>query len=129
MLYYMCKESGLPPTWPQLEHAIKRNFGGLESDEWNPFAEFKREINVDEKLPDVPQEVDKLIGTISMHDLGLFFQKLRIINPDCTELGLIRTSLGSSEQMWQEYVCNCTSTVKDLLHCYVQGKSLCSVLD
>lgn len=57
MLYYMCKKSGLPPTWPQLEHAIKRNFGGLESDMWSPFAEFEKEIFVDKNLPEVPKEV------------------------------------------------------------------------
>ena len=28
MLYWMCEKSNCPPTGPQLEHAIKRNFGG-----------------------------------------------------------------------------------------------------
>ncbi len=51
----MCKNSGLPPTWPQLEHAIKRNFGGLKLDDWTPFDEFK--INKDEGLPNVPEDV------------------------------------------------------------------------
>lgn len=60
MLYYMCKKSGLPPTWRQLEHAIKRNFGGLESDQWSPFAEFEKELFVDKNLPaDAPEEVHK----------------------------------------------------------------------
>ena len=31
MLYWMCEKSNSPPTGPQLEHAIKRNFGGLDS--------------------------------------------------------------------------------------------------
>ena len=31
MLYWMCEKSNCPPTGPQLEHAIKRNFGGLDS--------------------------------------------------------------------------------------------------
>ena len=44
MLYYMCEQSGVAPTWPQLEHAIKRNFGGLESVDCNPFEEFKKQI-------------------------------------------------------------------------------------
>ena len=30
MLYWMCERTGNPPTEKQLEHAIKRNFGGLE---------------------------------------------------------------------------------------------------
>ena len=28
MLYWMCERCHLPPTGRQLEHAIKRNFGG-----------------------------------------------------------------------------------------------------
>lgn len=55
MLYYMCEKSNYPPTWPQLEHAIKRNFGGLESEKWSPFEVFKNEIGLD--LPEVPDEV------------------------------------------------------------------------
>ncbi len=53
MLYFMCEKSGLPPTWPQLEHAIKRNFGGLESEELNPFEEFKKEIKMTYGPPDL----------------------------------------------------------------------------
>lgn len=49
----MCEQSGLPPTWPQLEHAIKRNFGGLESDNLNPFEEFKKEIKLNYGPPDL----------------------------------------------------------------------------
>ena len=44
MLYYMCEQSGMAPTRLQLEHAIKRNFGGLESDDCNPFVEFMNQI-------------------------------------------------------------------------------------
>ncbi len=58
MLYYMCEKSGLPPTWPQLEHAIKRNFGGLESERLNPFKEFENMIGMTRELPaDYPREV------------------------------------------------------------------------
>jgi len=46
MLYWMCEKSGLPPTWPQLEHAIRRNFGGMESDELDPLEEFKQRIHI-----------------------------------------------------------------------------------
>ena len=46
MLYAMCQKSKDKPTWPQLEHAIKRNFGGLETEKLNPFNEFK--ISLDE---------------------------------------------------------------------------------
>ena len=46
MLYWMCEKSGRPPTWPQLEHAIRRNFGGMELDEMDTLEEFKREIEM-----------------------------------------------------------------------------------
>ena len=59
MLYWMCEKSGLPPTWPQLEYAICRNFGGMESDELDPLEEFKQQIHI-RGVPDlqsIPQEV------------------------------------------------------------------------
>jgi len=49
----MCERSGLPPTWPQLKHAIKRNFGGLELDELNPYKEFKDRIQMNRDPPDL----------------------------------------------------------------------------
>lgn len=49
MLYWMCKETrGLPLTWPQMKHAIMRNFGGLKSDEMNPFEEFRKRLMMSE---------------------------------------------------------------------------------
>ena len=50
MLYWMCKKSGgLPLTWPQMKHAIKRNFGGLKSKDWDPFDEFEKRLNLPTK--------------------------------------------------------------------------------
>ncbi len=41
----MCEKSeGHPLSWPQLNHAIRRNFGGLESEEINPLEEFSKAI-------------------------------------------------------------------------------------
>ena len=40
MVYSIAAKSGERPRWPQLEHAIKRNFGGLVEGE--PVAIFKR---------------------------------------------------------------------------------------
>lgn len=61
MLYSMCQESNDKPTMPQLEHAIKRNFGGLETEDLNPFEEFMRVIPKDKhrdfKIDDVPIKV------------------------------------------------------------------------
>ncbi len=53
----MCETSKRPPTWPQLEHAIKRNFGGLESKELNPFEIFDKEITMSKELPECSDEV------------------------------------------------------------------------
>jgi hypothetical protein len=50
MLYWMCKKSrGQPPTWPQMKHAIMRNFGGLKSDKVDPFEIFCKELNMAEE--------------------------------------------------------------------------------
>ena len=57
MLYYMCDESGCPPTGHQLEHAIKRNFGGWESVKWSPYQEFTKLIPMNQELPSIPEEV------------------------------------------------------------------------
>ena len=59
MLYWMCEKSNLPPTGPQLKHAICRNFGGMESDELDTLEEFKRYIPVSDPpdLQSIPEEV------------------------------------------------------------------------
>ena len=59
MLYSMCQESGDIPTLAQLDHAIKRNFDGFETDNFSPFEEFKSEIPRYRKinLKDIPVKV------------------------------------------------------------------------
>ena len=61
MLYWMCdKSGGRPLSWPQLEHAIKRNFGGLESEGLDPFEVFKKTLGYldkDQDFASVPKEV------------------------------------------------------------------------
>ena len=59
MLYWMCEKSGLPPTGPQLKHAICRNFGGMESDELDTLVEFQRYIPIRDPpdLQSIPEEV------------------------------------------------------------------------
>ena len=52
MLYWMCHKSNRPPTGRQLEHAIRRNFGGLEQKDLNPLKIFKTH------LPSVGEKVD-----------------------------------------------------------------------
>ena len=59
MLYWMCEKSNLPPTGPQLKHAICRNFGGMESDELDTLEEFKKQIHISDQpdLQSIPQKV------------------------------------------------------------------------
>ena len=63
MLYWMCEKLNCPPTVPQLEHAIRRNFGGMEAnDKFDPLEEFWSRIHVDARtmpdLTDIPPEVN-----------------------------------------------------------------------
>ena len=51
MLYWMCDKSNCPPTGPQLKHAIKRNFGGLE--DFNTYEIFKKHLLNIEKQPEI----------------------------------------------------------------------------
>ena len=44
MLYWMCKNAREPPTWQQIEHAIRRNFGGF--DEFDVLEVFMSEIHM-----------------------------------------------------------------------------------
>ena len=53
MLYWMCEKSGRPPTWPQLLHAIKRNFGGLKIGGQDPIQLFERRLPGSRNLPDL----------------------------------------------------------------------------
>ena len=55
MLYWMCEKSKQGLTWPQLQHAIYRNFGGMESDELDPLKVFKKWIPIPIKgcVPDL----------------------------------------------------------------------------
>ena len=46
MVYAIAAKSGQKPTWDQLEHAIRRNFGGLE--EGKPVGIFKQYFQVTE---------------------------------------------------------------------------------
>jgi len=61
MLYWMCEKTKMSLTGPQLLHAIKRNFGGLEDKNLDPVQEFLRRLpNTIDRPPDmrnVPHEV------------------------------------------------------------------------
>ena len=49
----MCDKSQSPPTGMQLEHAIRRNFGGLDEQDFNSLNIFAEKLPVLEKEPDV----------------------------------------------------------------------------
>lgn len=63
MLYWMCKSSkGLPLTWPQMKHAIMRNFGG--SSELDPLKEFRDRLDMPEEEL-IKEEYDEMVFFIS----------------------------------------------------------------
>ena len=53
MLYWMIKKTNQPLTMRQLEHAVKRNFGGLDNDEVDALKIFKKKIHIAHVNPDV----------------------------------------------------------------------------
>ena len=60
MMYWMCNQCGNPPTWPQIEHAIRRNFGGLDGTDLDPIEEFRKNLPSSTEpldLTDVSSEV------------------------------------------------------------------------
>ena len=74
MLYWMCEKSGIPITWPQLEHAIKRNFGGLESEDLDPLKIFMDKLPCTREPPDLsgfPEHVSSLINHLQLRLIQL----------------------------------------------------------
>ena len=57
MLYWMCKKSKRPLTGLQLQHAIKRNFGGLDVDEIDTYGIFEEYLGTLEQELDLIDEV------------------------------------------------------------------------
>jgi hypothetical protein len=59
MVYGFVEKSKRKPTWHELLHAIKRNFGGL--DQVNPVESFKKNLT---SLVTFDQKVNKLFGIL-----------------------------------------------------------------
>ena len=100
----MCEKSGMPPTWPQLQHAIQRNFSGLEADDFDPLKEFENRIHNREE-PDLTTIDPEVLQFCHMHVLDITckhapFQLHHIVSPDCSKLGMIKTSLRTKETTW-----------------------------
>ena len=109
MLYWMCdKSEGHPLSGKQLEHAIKRNFGGLESDSLNPVEVFKEAVDFGNSrhwydFTTLPAEVSLILTCLLQNLQCTLFNLLKIqevVNPDCSRLGLIKTSLSTKENTW-----------------------------
>lgn len=62
MLYWMCKKSERPLTGLQLQHAIKRNFGGLDVEEIDTYGIFKEDLRTLEQESDLIDEVSFVIA-------------------------------------------------------------------
>ena len=63
----------MPPTGPQLAHAIKRNFGGLEQAGLNPEGIFRKylAVNIDE-LPYM-SNIDSHVKTFTYYCMLVLF--------------------------------------------------------
>ena len=98
----------MDPTSAQLEHAIRRNFGG--SEKVQAYEIFKK------KLPSLGAasrqaegiRVEEVSGKrekeLPIVEFTCFLQQRAILFPDCTPLGLIRTSLKTKETTWHGWV-------------------------
>ncbi|XP_060594302.1 E3 ubiquitin-protein ligase rnf213-alpha-like, partial [Ruditapes philippinarum] len=78
MVYGFVEKSKRKPTWHELLHAIKRNFGGL--DQVNPVESFKKNLT----------------------SLVTFDQKPKRTDPDCTPAGLVQACLFDTNKMKSE---------------------------
>lgn len=62
MLYWMCEKTNMPITGPQLVHAIRRNFGGLEEEGLNPEDIFRKILPMDiDKPPNLTNILDDVM--------------------------------------------------------------------
>ena len=61
MLYWMCKETEMQLTGPQLQHAIKRNFGGLDSNDIDTEKIFGSYLKELQKEPDISHISDEKV--------------------------------------------------------------------
>ncbi len=65
-----------PLSWPQMEHAIRRNFGGLESEEINPLEEFRKAIGYVEDCQDFTGPNDEVLQPAFLNSCAFFFVEL-----------------------------------------------------
>ncbi|XP_053396009.1 E3 ubiquitin-protein ligase rnf213-alpha-like [Mercenaria mercenaria] len=78
MVYSFVEKSKQPPTWHEMLHAIKRNFGGL--DQVNPVESFRKNLATIVHFEQMPKRTD----------------------PDCTPAGLVQACLFDTNKMKSE---------------------------
>jgi len=71
----MCKKTGRHPTWQQLEHAIKRNFGGFESEQLKPFEIFDKYLVEKHLKVTYEPETDVMSNEVSLRHVSKLFSK------------------------------------------------------
>jgi len=75
MLYWMVNKTNQPLTMRQLEHAVRRNFGGLD-DEVNAIGIFKKNIHI----ADIKLDVDDPKVTIALYSILYRNIKFMLVN-------------------------------------------------
>ena len=115
MIYWMCQSTKCEPTDKQLEHAIKRNFGGLqELDTYEIFMSYLKDVKRS-KQATTKEVIDAFYMTpiVAFKTIKcLIFYFIKGSFPDCSPLGLIETSLSSRETTGigyepDLYLCQC----------------------
>ena len=76
MLYWMIKKTNKSLTMKQLEHAVKRNFGGLDNNEVDALQIFKKRIHIPHVNRDLKEAT--VSGSIakSLHNISARFSNL-----------------------------------------------------
>ena len=69
MVYWMCEKTNMPLTGPQLVHAIKRNFGGLEESGVNPERIFLDRLS---KSMNQPPDMSRVDPNVSMYKNNVY---------------------------------------------------------
>ena len=97
----------MPPTGPQLVHAIKRNFGGMKDENLDPEMIFRKmlptSIDSPPDLSNIDPEVSPMCHFCGYVLVCLYFFPHQIqpfVNPDNSRRGLIKTSLKTKETTW-----------------------------
>ncbi|XP_064635715.1 E3 ubiquitin-protein ligase RNF213-like isoform X3 [Lineus longissimus] len=135
MVYAFAEKSGAALTWHQLEHAVRRNFGGIEN--VNPVKVFKNKFpNMStQRKPDDPKcDTEGLIkACLSGDGVSIESRYLLILTENYAALGILKKDLlnmedfiaifGSSFRSDQEYTQVCRN-INRIKKCMETGKTV-----